>query len=468
MIFVTSNEKGPLMTNLPRIELCLLLIVGQPAMHLPLAAQELTECVGDCDANGQITINELVRGVAIALGTEAITRCVAADSSGNQAVAVSELVQAVNAALRGCLAPASLFLEPPLPSCAGSAPDWIAVDDLDGDGALDIVTVDREFDAVGVLLGDGTGGIGAAQSFDVGMNPRGAAATDTDGDDVLELPDVDGDGHPDIVAAIQGERGLAILIGDGLGGFGAPQSIPLASARPQAVAVADLDGDGTLDAVTASSTPGDGDVRVVLGLAAQDTVTAGTEPRDVEIADFDGDGVPDIAACNVDSNDVAIFLGLGDGAFGPLTLFSVGSEPQHLAVGDLDGSGTIDIVTVNRDSNDISVLAGNGDGTFATPRHYPVGSNPRDVAIADLDRDGRRDIVVANRGSNSLSVLLGSNSGLFRLVENIALPESACNADRLLTAGPRGVAIGDWNQDGKLDLISANSRSGSVSVALQK
>jgi len=59
-------------------------------------------CVGDCNANGVVAINELIIGVNIALGNRPATDCPSFDSNGNGAVAVNELVQAVNAALQGC------------------------------------------------------------------------------------------------------------------------------------------------------------------------------------------------------------------------------------------------------------------------------------------------------------------------------------------------------------------------------
>lgn len=59
-------------------------------------------CAGDCDGNGQVSINELIRGVNIALGSAALDDCAVFDVDGNGQVAVNELIAAVNAALAGC------------------------------------------------------------------------------------------------------------------------------------------------------------------------------------------------------------------------------------------------------------------------------------------------------------------------------------------------------------------------------
>src|SRR5512143_387334 len=62
-------------------------------------------CVGDCDGNGMVAIDELVKGVTIALGARSVGQCLAFDVDANQAVTVDELVAAVNAALTQCPAP---------------------------------------------------------------------------------------------------------------------------------------------------------------------------------------------------------------------------------------------------------------------------------------------------------------------------------------------------------------------------
>ena len=59
-------------------------------------------CAGDCNGDGTITIDELVRGVGIALGSSATSACAALDDDGDGTVAINELIPAVNAALDGC------------------------------------------------------------------------------------------------------------------------------------------------------------------------------------------------------------------------------------------------------------------------------------------------------------------------------------------------------------------------------
>jgi hypothetical protein len=86
------------------------------ALSPPARGQEgPTTCVGDCDGNGTVSIDELLTAVAIALGDLPRDRCIAADRDGNGTVTVDELVAAIAAALDGCpshaliLPPASIY-----------------------------------------------------------------------------------------------------------------------------------------------------------------------------------------------------------------------------------------------------------------------------------------------------------------------------------------------------------------------
>src|SRR5699024_7218391 len=95
--------------------------------------------------------------------------------------------------------------------------------------------------------------------------------------------------------------------------------------------------------------------------------------------------------------------------------FSVGSRPVSVALGDVNGDGALDIVTANAGSNDVSVLVGNGAGKFAKVAGSPfsIGSSPASVALGDLNQDGRLDIITADSASGAVSVLEGNGYGGF-------------------------------------------------------
>ena len=94
--------------------------------------------------------------------------------------------------------------------------------------------------------------------------------------------------------------------------------------------------------------------------------------------------------------------------------------------------------------------------TFASPANFGVGSSPQSVAVGDFNGDGRQDLVAANQNANNVSVLLGDGAGAFSAATNFAVGTT-----------PFSVVVGDFNGDGKQDLATANFTFGSgVSVLL--
>ena len=93
--------------------------------------------------------------------------------------------------------------------------------------------------------------------------------------------------------------------------------------------------------------------------------------------------------------------------------------------------------------------------TFGPSTHYPTGGGPRSVALGDVNGDGRPDLITANSGTNTASVLLGTGAGAF-----------GPPTDYPTGAGPVGVALGDVNGDGRPDLVTANYNVNTVSVRL--
>jgi hypothetical protein len=354
---------------------------------------------------------------------------------------------------------------------AGSYPYNMAVADVNSDGQLDIVTVDNgNSSSVKVLLGTGTGSFGAVTAFGTGGSNSFPNA--------VAVADVNADGKLDLLTANYGNATVGVLLGTGTGSFGAVTTFSTgAGINPRDIAVADVNGDDRLDLLTVNYNNNStvGKLVVLLGTgtgtfgAATTYSTVGTTnsfPEAIAVADVNGDGKLDALIANRgDTGTVGVLLGTGTGSFGAVTTFSAGVGPGpyvltpfDIAVADVNGDGKLDLLTANSPGT-AGVLLGTGTGSFGAATTFDTGANSshQSIAVADVNGDGKLDLLTANYGASTVGVLLGTGTGSFGAVTAFG------------TGGgtrPSSIAVADVNGDGKPDLLTTNFYSEAVAVLL--
>jgi hypothetical protein len=309
---------------------------------------------------------------------------------------------------------------------------------------------------VAIVLGASLASAQAAPTFQFGAKTDYATGAKPQ---AVAVGDLNGDGKLDLVVANTEANTVSVLLGKGAGTFATKVDYPTGEA-PTAVAIADVNGDKKPDLIVANSATGN--VSVLLGkgdgtFEPKVDYQTGTKPQSVAVGDLNGDGKSDLVVANTEAGTVSVLLGKGDGTFEPKVDYPTGTAPTSVAIGDFNGGKKLDLVTANSTAGTVSVLLGKGDGTFEPKADYATGTKPQSVAVGDLNGDGKSDLAVANNGSSSVSVLLGKGDGTF-----------ATKADYPTGTAPTSVAVGDLNADGKPDLVVTNSTAEAVSVLVGK
>src|SRR5262249_41272686 len=165
---------------------------------------------------------------------------------------------------------------------------------------------------------------------------------------------------------------------------------------------------------------------------------------------LDGDSDPDLVVCNYNSDSVGVYFNNGSGGFGSPSTLSPGFGPRAAVVADINLDGKLAmLVTLPKVSGhgQVAPFLRNGRGGHRAPSVINTGPVPNTATIGDFNQDGNLDLVTVNLTGNTLSILENTGSGAFLSGGKVPLPTGAY---------PQAVVAADLNKDGKPDVAAAD------------
>jgi hypothetical protein len=325
-------------------------------------------------------------------------------------------------------------------------PNDVEIVDLNRDGRRDVVVAGADSaSVVGVHLNQGSGSLGAFVRYEV--SPRLDWPS-------IRVADFNGDNNPDVVVVV-GDSLLAILHGSNTGALRPPIRY-LQDSYARGVLVADVNVDGHPDVAVlepyrvsvhlhdagTNSFP----MRTVYSYEATGQILA------VQLEDLNNDGRPDlIATGGTAATEGVIVTRLADvngGFVSSTTNYDVARYPNALIRLDANNDGRVDLVALTSVVFGGQALLNGGNGALVPAAPFTLTGIPRLHATGDVDRDGAMDLVVATQIAaigievNAVEFVRGNGDGTF------AAGVTVWTGERL-----HGVALGDIDSDGSLDLL---------------
>ncbi|CAF4013722.1 unnamed protein product [Rotaria sordida] len=331
-----------------------------------------------------------------------------------------------------------------------SGPIWISVADFNNDGSFDLAVANPLTNNVGIFLGNRQGYFANQTIYLTGLNSKPNS---------IAVGDFNKDNRLDIAVTNYESNNVAILLGH-----------PIKNAPNQTTNTTDNDSqvyhnnqsNSTIVNWFINNKP------ILLGnyyadFQSQTIYSTGfsSRPYSIAIGDLNNDTQMDIVVTNSGNENLGIFLGHGNSSFATQIIYpiGVGSSPGHVIMDDFNRDNWLDVAITDDNDDNVIILIGNGSGTFSTQLTYFTGSGskPSALAVGYFNNDKYLDLAVANRGRDTIGIFFGLDYTSFKHQE-------LCDAG--MDSSPDSLAIGDFNNDGHLDMVTTLYYGGKLGVFL--
>ncbi|CAF1663691.1 unnamed protein product, partial [Adineta ricciae] len=331
-----------------------------------------------------------------------------------------------------------------------------AFGDFNNDTQLDMVIVDAQLSSIEIFFGYGNGTFSPYMTYSIGNNsfPHG-----------VSIKDLNNDNNLDIVVIAAYPPNLSIFLGYSNGTFFNQIAYSFSNGlAPSSLSIGNLNNDDYVDLVT-TTLLGD-DIRIFRGLGngtfenvAIYSTGSLSRPNSCSILDWNKDGFQDIIVGNCLANNIVLFKGYGNGTFSFEKTYATGNAscPSSMAFGLFNDDSLVDIAIANSESGTMGVFLGHAYMSGERDMTYSTGSSshPRAVALADFNKDHHLDIIMMNNGLGNIGILLGDSNASFPLQRTFLTG---------VLSSPTAIAVDDLDNDYKLDVVIANSAAGNLRI----
>ncbi|PIR00781.1 MAG: hypothetical protein COV66_04985 [Nitrospinae bacterium CG11_big_fil_rev_8_21_14_0_20_45_15] len=334
---------------------------------------------------------------------------------------------------------------------AGAGPSFMISKDFNKDGNLDLIVTNSGDHTFSYFKGRGDGRFDDQIVFRTGQDPI-----------CITTGLFNADAYLDLAVVNYADQSIQIYLNTKTGSFRNTGQIIHPGKIPINIAAGDFNTDG-MDDLAVSMRYHKVNILLAQGngkFSEPVEVPVRGQPTGVVVGDYNRDKKMDVGVALAGSGNtgVQVLWGKGDGTFDASKLYKGGGQPLTIVALDSNNDGYGDFVTSSNVLHSMTSVVSDGSGGFTTWKDFASGNFPKFVAAADFTGDGKDDLVVSNATDDKISISLGRGDGTF------TYPPIYHSTDEY----PQGLATGDFNKDGLIDIAVACRDKNIIDIFLKK